>query len=169
MMKIDAVVAVSFDDGSVGRMQLFEREDGEKTTDKHIQAQVDQSAETWAALALSAASWRRCKLEDFPTDLHEFRDAWTDRKGKITVDMDKAKECTRDRLRAERAPLLEAKDVDALKALEADDKAALAAIAAEKQRLRDITELPAIDAAKTPADLMALSTDSQAAAVAAKK
>ncbi|MES0190152.1 hypothetical protein [Mesorhizobium sp. C264A] len=160
MMKVDTVVAVSFDDGSVGRMQLFERDDIASLTDGHIQAEIGKTGQTWAALGLTAVSWRRCKLEDFPADLHEFRAAWVDRKGKITVDMNKAKDCTRDRLRAERAPLLEAKDVDALRALEADDKAALADVAAEKQRLRDITELPAIDAAKTPDDLKALSCES---------
>ena len=55
----------------------------------------------------------------------------------ITVNIDKAKDITKDRLRAERKPLLEAQDVAFQRALE--DGADTAAIVAEKQRLRDIT------------------------------
>jgi hypothetical protein len=55
----------------------------------------------------------------------------------ITVNIDKAKDITKDRLRAERKPLLEAQDVLFQRALESG--ADTSAIVAEKQRLRDIT------------------------------
>ena len=55
----------------------------------------------------------------------------------ITVNIDKAKVITKDRLRAEREPLLEAQDVLFQRALESGDDTT--AIVAEKQRLRDIT------------------------------
>ena len=55
----------------------------------------------------------------------------------IIIDINKAKEITKDRLRAERKPLLEAQDVAFQRALESG--ADTAAIVAEKQRLRDIT------------------------------
>ena len=55
----------------------------------------------------------------------------------ITVNIDKAKDITKDRLRAERKPLLEAQDVLYMKAQEAGEDTS--AIVAEKQRLRDIT------------------------------
>ena len=55
----------------------------------------------------------------------------------IIVDINKAKEITKDRLRAERKPLLEAQDVAFQRALESN--ADTSAIVAEKQRLRDIT------------------------------
>lgn len=55
----------------------------------------------------------------------------------ITVNMDKAKEITKDRLRVERKPLLEQADVAFMRALEAGQDTT--SIAAEKQRLRDIT------------------------------
>ena len=55
----------------------------------------------------------------------------------ITVNIDKAKVITKDRLRAEREPLLEAQDVLFQRALETG--ADTIAIVAEKQRLRDIT------------------------------
>ena len=55
----------------------------------------------------------------------------------ITVNINKAKDITKDRLRAERKPLLEAQDVAFQRALESGEDTA--AIVAEKQRLRDIT------------------------------
>ena len=55
----------------------------------------------------------------------------------ITVNIDKAKIITKDRLRNERKPLLEQSDVDFMRALESGQDTT--AIVAEKQRLRDIT------------------------------
>ena len=55
----------------------------------------------------------------------------------ITVDITKAKVITKDRLRADRKPLLEAQDILFMKAQEAG--ADTSAIVTEKQRLRDIT------------------------------
>ena len=57
----------------------------------------------------------------------------------IIIDFQKAKAITKDRLRAERAPLLQAQDVAFQRALE--EGADTTAIVAEKQRLRDITQL----------------------------
>jgi hypothetical protein len=57
----------------------------------------------------------------------------------ITVNLDKAKAITKDRLRAERTPLLQAQDVAFQRATE--EGADTSAIVAEKQRLRDITNL----------------------------
>ena len=70
----------------------------------------------------------------------------------ITINMDKAKALTKDRLRAERQPLLAAQDVLFQRALETN--ADTLAIVAEKQRLRDITNLA--DACTTTAELHAL-------------
>jgi len=57
----------------------------------------------------------------------------------IKIDVAKAKAITKDRLRAERKPLLEALDVEFIKAQE--QGADTSAIVAEKQRLRDITNI----------------------------
>lgn len=57
----------------------------------------------------------------------------------ITINLDKAKAITKDRLRAERTPLLQAQDVAFQRALESG--ADTSGIVAEKQRLRDITNL----------------------------
>ena len=57
----------------------------------------------------------------------------------IVINIDKAKIITKDRLRSERTPLLQAQDVAFQRALESG--ADITAIVAEKQRLRDITTL----------------------------
>jgi uncharacterized protein YdaT len=56
---------------------------------------------------------------------------------KIQVNINKAKEITKNKLREERKPLLESLDVQFQRALETG--ADTSAIVAEKQRLRDIT------------------------------
>ena len=69
----------------------------------------------------------------------------------IIIDINKAKEITKDRLRVERKPLLEAQDVLFQRALESN--ADTSAIVAEKQRLRDITKQ--VDAITTIEELKA--------------
>lgn len=70
----------------------------------------------------------------------------------ITVNLTKAKEVTKERLRAEREPLLAAQDVLFQRAIEAGTSTT--AIAAEKQRLRDLPSLA--DNCTTLAQLAAL-------------
>ena len=55
----------------------------------------------------------------------------------MQVNMDKAKVITKDRLRVDRTPLLEAQDILFMKAQETGSSTT--AIVTEKQRLRDIT------------------------------
>ena len=57
----------------------------------------------------------------------------------ITINLNKAREITKTRLRAERMPLLQALDVQFQRSLESG--ADTSAIVAEKQRLRDIIKL----------------------------
>jgi hypothetical protein len=73
----------------------------------------------------------------------------------ITINLNKAKDITKERLRTERAPLLQAQDVAFQRALE--EGADTTAIVAEKQRLRDITQLA--DTAQTPEELKALKAE----------
>ena len=70
----------------------------------------------------------------------------------ITVNLDKAKDITKDRLRVERKPLLEAEDVKFMKAQETG--ADTTDIVTEKQTLRDITKKA--DTCKTTDELKAL-------------
>ena len=69
----------------------------------------------------------------------------------INVDITKAKVITKDRLRADRTPLLAAQDILFMKAQEAS--ADTSAIVTEKQRLRDITNQ--VDAMTTTTQLKA--------------
>ncbi len=83
---------------------------------------------------------------------NDFYDAWEMDDTTVTVNLAKAKEITKNRLRAERAPLLAAQDVAFQRALETG--ADTSAIVAEKQRLRDITLLA--DSATTLDELRGL-------------
>ena len=74
-----------------------------------------------------------------PNEHDSFFDAWELNGTTVTVNLAKAKAITKDRLRAERTPLLQAQDVAFQRALESG--ADTTAIVAEKQRLRDITQL----------------------------
>jgi len=73
----------------------------------------------------------------------------------ININMDKARDIHRDKVREARKPLLEAKDVAFMRAVEAQDTDTQATVAAEKQALRDATAATAIDAASTPEELKA--------------
>jgi len=70
----------------------------------------------------------------------------------ITINLDKAKDITKERLRAERKPLLEEQDILFMKAQEAGSDTT--AIVAEKQRLRDITN--SVDSCTTTDELKTL-------------
>ena len=87
-----------------------------------------------------------------PNQDNDFFDAWEMDASSVSVNLDKAKEITKNRLRAERAPLLAAQDVLFQRALE--EGKPTDAIVAEKARLRDITKKA--DTCKTTAELRAL-------------
>ena len=59
----------------------------------------------------------------------------------IGIDLDKAKEIHKNHIRNVRNPLLQAKDVEYMRAQEAGDTEKTAAVVAEKQALRDATKL----------------------------
>lgn len=71
----------------------------------------------------------------------------------ININMDKARDIHRDKIRAARNPLLAAKDVEFQRALESG--ADTATIVSEKQALRDAPAAAVIDAATTPEQLKA--------------
>lgn len=73
----------------------------------------------------------------------------------IAVDMEKARNIWRDKIRQSRAPLFEALDVAFMRALERGDTAEQQRITAEKQRLRDLPSAPEIEAAQTVEELKA--------------
>lgn len=108
----------------------------------------------------------RIRLKDVPKDAlnvrvideaecpadRTFRKAWKLGEG-IEIDMPKAREVHRDRLRQIRAPLFQALDVAYQRADESGDAAEKLRIAESKQVLRDVTSDPIIAAASTPEEL----------------
>ena len=90
---------------------------------------------------------------ELPQADNDFFNAWELANGVVTVNIDKAKEITKARLRTQREPLLAAQDVLFQRALESG--ADTTAIVAEKQRLRDVTTL--VDGCTTTTELRALS------------
>jgi len=85
-----------------------------------------------------------------------FRDGWEANvdTGAISVNMEKAKDIWRDKIRLARGSEFQALDAAFMKALETG--ADTTAIVAQKQALRDAPSDPAIDAATTPDELKAV-------------
>ena len=92
---------------------------------------------------------------ELPHADNDFFDAWELNDGEVTVNLTKAKAITKTRLRREREPLLAAQDVLFQRAQETGGDTT--AIVAEKNRLRDITNLA--DSCTTTAQLRALSVE----------
>ena len=78
-------------------------------------------------------------MASLPNQHNDFFDAWELVGGKVEVNLAKAKEITKKRLRAERELPMSAQDVAFQRALESGEDTTL--IVAEKNRLRDITKL----------------------------
>lgn len=95
-------------------------------------------------------------MADLPNNANDFFEAWEQSEGNVTVNLDKAKQITKARLRLERKPLLEALDIEFQKALEVQQNTNN--IVAEKNRLRDITNL--VDACTTLDELRAIKVQS---------
>jgi len=93
--------------------------------------------------------------DTLPNSDKDFFDAWELSGSTVSVNLSKAKEITRKRLRAERTPLLVAQDVLFQRALEIS--ADTTAIVAEKQRLRDITNQ--VDSATTTTQLRGMKVE----------
>lgn len=78
-------------------------------------------------------------FSSLPDQDNDFFDAWEQTNGVVTVNLEKAKEITKNRLRIEREPLLTAQDVAFMRAIETN--ASVDAVLMEKQRLRDLPAL----------------------------
>ena len=91
--------------------------------------------------------------DDAIPDDRYFRDAWRAEDGGIGVDIEKAREIHRNKLRKKRAAILEDYDLLYMIADESGDRAAKQDIANKKRALRDITVHPDIAAARTAEEL----------------
>jgi hypothetical protein len=83
-----------------------------------------------------------------------YRNAWVKTNERIAVDMPKARNIHREKLRLMRKPKLEALDVEMTRAFK--NPARQDQIETRRQALRDVTDDPAIEAAKTPEELKAV-------------
>lgn len=113
-------------------------------------AEIEQRA--WDKLPADAINPRFAEASEIPTD-RTFRAAWVDGGSGVSHDMAKCREIHKNNLRAIRAPILAALDLDYMRADEAGDGQKKAQIKAKKQALRDVTADPSIAAAKTPNEL----------------
>lgn len=165
-------VAISCEDGSVAVMTFMtrgrgpapfgavEEADRGKKTGWWVRdpSQENIFAEILRAFAPSPtkpAGFRVVEDAQVPQD-RVYRDAWIDDGQSIVHDMPKARELHRGLLRHARSPLLAALDVEGMRADESGNARRRAEVIAEKQRLRDITDHPDIEAAKSIDELRAV-------------
>lgn len=82
----------------------------------------------------------------------------------IAIDLNKAKEIWRDKLRAQRQPFFAELDIAYLRAIETQDAEVKQDIEARKQKLRDAPDDPRINAATTPEELKQINPVAEAMA-----
>lgn len=162
------LVAISFADGSVGVMSFVTTEYrngvpqwSKPATDAAIDAEVQKTSASLSDHP-PIVSWRRMDRRELPED-RVYRNALTDKDGTLQHDMPKARNIHRDRMREARVYKLQDLDVAMLRVateITGPKKTQGQAIIAEKkQRLRDITQLPEIEAAQTVDELKAIWPD----------
>lgn len=128
---------------------------GDRTA--HPDFDMDSFVESaWAYIVAKAVpigvEWKFAEDSELPD--REYRNAWrVDDIGTLVIDMEAARELHRDHMRQCRRQLLADLDVQYQRADEREAVGEKAEIAAQKQALRDVTKLPAIDEAKTPEEL----------------
>lgn len=149
-MKPDVqLIAITLADGSLAVMQFVThspRDDWRREpTRENVASEIEKAG-------LRAKGWRLISPEDVPSS-REYREAWTDSGTRIEHDMGKARNLHRDKLRIARAPLLARLDVEYQRADEEGHVQQKRAVAVEKQRLRDVTADPRIEAAETVGQL----------------
>ena len=105
----------------------------------------DETEEQWLDRVFAKATPKRAIFEDIdkskvPLD-RTFREAWTHNGRGIEIDMPKAKAIHVERWRLARKPLLDALDVEYMRALEDGNTVKMAELKAKKQALRDVTKI----------------------------
>jgi hypothetical protein len=95
--------------------------------------------------------YRVVKRQEIPAD-QTYRDCWrlSDTEEElIAIDVDKAKEVWKQKMREARTPIMEKLDTDFFRAMEDGDTDKQKNIANMKRLLRDVTKLPELENAKT--------------------
>ncbi|HAM42076.1 MAG TPA: hypothetical protein DCP69_12300 [Candidatus Omnitrophica bacterium] len=117
-----------------------------------VDAEIARASVSFDPEQVPVISWRFAEESEIPTD-RTYRNAWRDTGTGVEHDMVHARELHRNLLREARAPRLAALDLAYLQADETNAQARKELIAEEKQRLRDITLDPRIEAVQTIAEL----------------
>lgn len=119
---------------------------------ENIEAEIAKMLGSWPGLSVNR--WKIIDKANYQAADREFRKAWKfDPDKDIDIDIVKAREVWKDKIREARRPLLDALDVEYMRADEAGDAAKKAEIAAKKQALRDATKAAGIAAAASIEDL----------------
>jgi hypothetical protein len=143
------IIAIERPDGGVSIMRILEETEG------GVQRELDK----WADLNPGGyLGHREITEHEIPKD-RTFRNAW---RHDLSVDMPRARDMWRAKMREARKPKLESLDIEAVRADEDGDKQRKADVVKRKKELRDVTELPAIEAAQTPDELKAIWPDALA-------
>ena len=87
--------------------------------------------------------------DTLPNEHNEFFNAWELSNSTVTVNLTKAKDIAKSKLRIEREPVLAALDVQFMRAVESGNTTQQAAIAEQKDELRNITAHSSITGATT--------------------
>lgn len=124
-------------------------------SDEEYEARIRRSAEASAARK-GASEIVEIDTAVLPVADYDFRDAWALSGKNVVVDIERAKEFVRKRIRVLRAKRWQSLD----DAEEFASAAKLAAVQAEKQRLRDLPASPMIADAKTLDDLRIIDVES---------
>jgi hypothetical protein len=103
-------------------------------------------------------SYEKISVNDLPAT-RSYRNAWERSGTTISHNMPKARDIHRDKLREARKPMLEVLDIAYQRADEQDDGPEKRRIAAEKQKLRDVTANKLIERAKDIAALEKLTLE----------
>lgn len=160
-------VAVSRVDGGLTILRIIENE---YTSDGSLRVHYDITSEYIEEIiakhdwrdGYAAVSWRVVPNDFVHDDLDfTYRDAWKDSgHDKPDHDMPKARELQRIYLRKKRLAEFCRLDNDYRMADEAGDEAVKREIGAIRQKFRDVTEHPSIDAAQTVEELKLLTLES---------
>ena len=123
-------------------------------TDEELFARAVEIAKRHGGIPADAAT-HELDVDELPSGevAKAFRNAWRIDRGRVSIDMAKARAAHMDRIRAARAPGLQRLDLDTMRAMERGDHAAMPEIAAKKQRLRDLPQAFDLTIARSPEEL----------------
>ena len=111
---------------------------------------------TWSEGALRVAPAEAVIIDEEDLPERELWQAWTIEDGVIVVDMARARDIWRHRIRGERDVLMPRADAAVNLAQDNEDGSAEASARAWRRALRDAPDDPAIATATTPAELVAV-------------